>query len=253
MRITNNIRKGAFDKLINYKHYQPVVENKTDCVIFCHGRGERGAVDGSQIDLLEKLSGWPKFAKGKRPGSTTETGSIEYPFNIIAPQVAVTYNEILYWVVQWVVLKFGYKNIVVAGISMGNYAIYDMMKWDIGNHIKGFVACCGSQELAELPQTKKINGIAWHGTADTTVSYSNHKAFADAYNSAGGQLQFNSLEGVGHNAWDYAFKANPAEDKSLEFVNGIFADNKPQIIEYNFSELNLALDKAISVLQALKK
>jgi predicted esterase len=259
MRIQDYITKP-----FNFRYYRPLIENKTDCVIFCHGQGERGPADGSQITLVERNSGWPKFAKGKRPGGTVETGNIEYPFNIIAPQVVINYEEINRFVVPWVVSRFGYKNIILVGISMGNYAIYNMIRYEgdfLTKNVKGFVACCGAATPANAPKMSKLPGLAWHGTDDTIVKYADHKNFVDAYNAAGGKVEFMTLQGVKHDAWNYAFRANPTEDKSLEFVNGIFAANKvlppvpvPTTPIYNPDvEFNRTLELVKATIETLKK
>jgi len=252
MKITDRIQYPAFDKKVNFRHYETDSKN---CVIFCHGQGERGPADGSQISLVERNSGWPKFAKGVRPKSSTSTGTIEYPFNIIAPQIVSSYNtELNQWFPTWVRDKFRYDHIILAGISMGNYGIYDMMKYDIADVVRAFVACCGLQEINELTQTKKIPGIAWHGNKDSVVSHDSHKNFITQYNAAGGKVVWNTLDGVGHDAWNHAFKSNPAEDKSLQFVNNILSSLGTSQSAVDAKAVhNNAIDQSIASLTALKK
>ena len=200
-------------------------KNPKNVVLFQHGIGERGPADGSQIQLLEKLQGFPRFARGQRPWSSSVTGNIEYEFDIFAPQIVDNYdNEINPYILPFLNVEYGYTNIILAGISLGNYAAWKQtMKYPGRQFLRGIVAVCGSGNKADIPNMEKLPGIAWHGTADPTVSYSSHKSFVDAYNAAGGEVEWNALDGVAHNAWTYAFNADPSKDKSLQKVNQIFA------------------------------
>jgi predicted esterase len=228
MNIERLIQKDIGDGIkMNYMRYSNGSKN---VVVWYHGVGEEGPIDGSKIDLVEKLEGFPKFARGKRPWSSTITGSIEYPFDIIAVQVkkhsdfAQSYDFLKPRILPFLRDEYGYQNIIVGGISMGNYGAYRLIIDPPGKELlKGFVAICGSASTSSISSMVKLPGIAWHGTADPTVSYSGHKSFVDAYNAAGGQVEWNALDGVGHNAWTYAFNSDPSKDKSLQKVNQIFA------------------------------
>ena len=154
-------------------------------------------------------------------------GTVEYPFNIAAIQVELSYGNYLKSIPAWLMYRFGAENIIIAGISLGCIAAYDMMAWDKHNKVLGVVACCGNESVTAVPAHPVYKGIAWHGANDTTVSHSSHLNFVNEYNkqkgAQGGNIEFNSLPGVGHNAWDYAFKADESQDKSLAFVKGLFA------------------------------
>jgi dienelactone hydrolase len=260
MRIANYIKKQLFEptSFTTGRHYRQSV-NPFHCVLFLHGRGERGPADGSQLALIEKLAGFPKFAKGIRPGESTSRGTIEYDFDIYAPQVVATdlsYKEIMYSIVPWLEKYFGYTKIVIVGISMGGYGAYDILKNYTSRHaVKGVISVAGSAGVGEVQPMVKIPGMAFHGDADPTVKYADHKAFVDAYNAAGGQIEFVTLPGVAHNAWDHAFNADPSKDRALAFVNKMFAapvSGETSTVNVT-AEINLALDKAIAAISALKK
>lgn len=261
MKIQNQLQKHSFDKKINFRHYRS--GNNTDVVIFCHGIGERGLADGSEIALVERNNGWPKFAKGIRPGETVSRGNIEYPFDIMALQVSKEYNnyqEFFYHILPWATLYYGYKNVVLAGISMGCFGIYDMLKYDLGKNVKGVVACCGGADLSEIQYMVKVPGIAWHGDIDDSpAKYPAHKSFVEAYNAAGGAIEFITLPGVKHNAWDYAFNADQAKDRSLAFANKIFEANRvvaapaPTTQVDPIVEYNKGIAAAVAAVSALKK
>jgi hypothetical protein len=260
MKITNNIQKQAFTTKVNFRLYEASVKT-TDCVIFCHGQGERGVTDGSQLYEVEKLNGWPKLARGVRPGDITSTGQNEYPFNILAVQVINSYSEITSWIATWAALKFGYKSIIPIGISMGGFGVLDVLRLDLGARLfcKAFVSIAARQELPEIPTTLKLPGLAWAGMADPLlqVQYKDVVAYVEAYNAGGGNVELIGLEGVGHNAWDYAFNIDPTKDRTLAFVNKIFAENRfaaaPAVVYDPVAERNKVLTEAIGHLESMKK
>lgn len=259
MKITKEIQKKMFETNINFMHYRQGT-NPFNLVIFLHGRGERGPIDGSQIALVEKLAGFPRFAKGVRPGESTVRGNVEYPFDIMAPQVVasdLSYKEIMYSVVPFAEKYYGYKNIILVGISMGGYGAYDILKNYTSRHaVKAVVNVAGSADVSEVQYMVKIPGMAFHGDADPTVSYNNHKTFVDAYNAAGGSIEWVQLPGVGHNAWDHAFNADPAKDRALAFVKRMFAAPVAEtttVSGLSIADYNLALDKIVATANGLKK
>lgn len=251
MNITNHIREAYLSGTILYRKYSPVTPSNV-YVLFRHGIGEVGVIDGSELPEVEKNAGWPKFAKGIRPGATQETGSVEYPFNIIAVQMLTTnYSSIKSSVYAWLMYKYDAKVIIDAGISMGCYGLYDSMKYDPASRLKGIVAVCGDGDQNNVAIMPSVQGIAWHGDADPRVSITLHKQFVLAYNNfhipKGGEIKLNVLPGVQHDAWNHAFNADPTKDQSLIFVNNLIdslgssdsgeyeqgvEDTKKQIIAY---------------------
>ena len=224
MTITDHIQENYFGGQITYRLFQPIIPSK-NYVLFLHGMGEVGPLDGSELYETEKW-GWPGFAKGQSPHENQVMGSVEYPFNIVAIQVPSSYGNYLKGIIAWLYYRFQAENIVLAGISLGCIAAYDMLRWDTSNRVLGVVACCGNDSLSSVPLLPKFKGIAWHGDKDTTVGYASHYNFVQAYNAhhgPEGYIEWNKLEGVGHAAWNYAFKADPSQDKSLAFVNALFA------------------------------
>lgn len=228
---------GPNTKMTGLRYWRP--ENPKNLVLFYHGVGEEGPPDGSQLAELEILQGFPKFAKGKRPWGSTVTGSVEYDFDIIAVQVqkksnfAESYDFLIPFILPFLNSHYGYENIIIGGISMGNYGAWRTIINPPGREfLKGIIAICGScptgdvtingQKMATIPNQVKLPGIAWHGTADPTVGYSGHKGFVDKYNEAGGRIEFNALPNVNHAAWSHAFNSNPAKDRTLQKVYEIF-------------------------------
>lgn len=219
----------------NFMRYENGSKN---VVPWFHGVGESGPPDGSTLQLVEKLEGPPRFAKGIRPGASTVSGFIEYPFDIVAIQVErlsdvkTSYDFLRPHLFTFLHNEYGYENIIIGGISMGNYGAWRMIQKSTPGieRVKGIVAICGSGSI-NVSELKLLPGIAWHGYIDDVVSYKSHKVFVDSYNAAGGSVEFNTLttptfEGtpsIKHNAWTYAFNTNPAKDRTVQKVNEIFA------------------------------
>src|SRR5690606_22791213 len=127
--------------------------------------------------------------------------------------------------------EYGYENIIIGGISMGNFGAWRMIQKSTPGieYVKGIIAICGSGSIG-ASELKMLPGIAWHGYVDDVVGYASHKKFVDSYNAAGGSVEFNTLttptyEGtpsIKHNAWTYAFNTNPAKDRTRQKVEEIF-------------------------------
>lgn len=231
MNITQHIQKDIGSGIkMNYMRYSNGSKN---VVVWYHGVGEEGPTDGSKIDLVEKLEGFPRFARGKRPWSSTITGSIEYPFDIIAVQVkkhsdfAQSYDFLKPRIYLFLKEEYGYTNIIQGGISMGGYGSWRMLINPPGKELLcGFINICGSASTSSISSMVKLPGIAWHGTADPTVAFSGHKSFVDAYNEAGGSIEFNTLIDRAHNAWTYAFNTNIAKDRTAQKVIEMFTHSE---------------------------
>jgi predicted esterase len=246
MNITQHIQKDIGNGIkMNYMRYSNGSKN---VVVWYHGVGEEGPIDGSKIDLVEKLEGFPKFARGKRPWGSTITGSIEYPFDIIAVQVKkhsdfkLSYDFLKPRILPFLVEEYGYENIICGGISMGNYGAWRMIQKSTPGieRVKGIVAICGSGSIG-VSELKMLPGIAWHGYLDDVVAYSTHKNYVDGYNAAGGSVDFNTLPTVKHNAWTYAFNTNIAKDRTAQKVIEMFshAERDKKLKDFQTAKSNL--------------
>jgi predicted esterase len=265
MKITNVIKEPVFGGTVTARLYQPITPS-SNWVIWYHGMGQVGPDDGSQLNEVEFLPGFPKFAKGIRPGESTERGLMEYPFNIYAVQTEANYNFEKVVLATYIALKKKAKNLVVGGISLGGICTmesgFDFN--DLGGFIKGLLNCCGSFEVSKASRMRNIPILWWHGDQDTTVKYTDATPTnpngvrgaleaSNALKALGKPVEFITLQGVGHNAWDKAFTTAP-DDKSLAFVNRIFAAQEIQSTQaVDYSNYNLTIDKAIASLSALKK
>jgi predicted esterase len=227
MKISNIIKEAVFGNTFTARLYQPL-KGSNNWLIWYHGQGETGPDDGSQLDEVEKLPGFPKFAKGVRPDGK-DKGSIEYPFNILAVQTEANYNFEKTALATYIVGKRKVKNLIVGGISLGGIAAMESILDfnDIYGNIKGVLNCCGTIDVAKASRVRSVPVLWWHGDRDTTVKYSDPVKGAvqssAALQALGKPVEFITLPGVAHNAWDRAFTTDP-NDKSLAFVNRIFAE-----------------------------
>ena len=92
----------------------------------------------------------------------------------------------------------------VMGLSMGGFGTYDLLMRYSSMFAAG-VVMCGCADVNQASELAKIPIHAVHGTNDTvTVPYSEHKELADAIESiTDNQYTFETLQGYGHNVWDY--------------------------------------------------
>ena len=97
------------------------------------------------------------------------------------------------------------NRIYLTGLSMGGYATWELLQ-NYGEIFAAAVPVCGfgtemfAYKLVDIPIR------IYHGTADPTVSFSSSQDMYDAIVAAGGQkVELFPLEGVGHDAWLYAY------------------------------------------------
>jgi hypothetical protein len=206
-------------------HYAPEVPSKFGTIVL-HGIGEVGPADGSKMSLIEKW-GWPKVAKGIRPGETTSRGSFEFPFHIWAIQDDNYYDSKKFlplWVKNFLKLDV----IACTGLSLGGIGTLQMTYWDSLNMVLDFIApVCGNDNIAIAPQVRDIDGYAWHGDKDATVRYDLAMNYYRAYNSTPnrkGHIDIEILPGVGHEAWLQAYDVTPGKDKLLQWYLKKFAE-----------------------------
>lgn len=222
MKITDHAAEQFADKTITYRLYlaDPPSSNY---LIFGHGSGEVGPADGSNLPALEKNSGYPKFALGIRPGQVKVTGTTNYPFNIIAIQADKNYDNYKKFILYWVKYRFNPHKVGITGLSLGGMFTYDVWARDTLDNILCFVApVCGRGNTLNIPKVNPLPYNAWHGMLDTEVAFSADQSYYKAYNAMYPSLTiWHPIPGVGHNAWDYAYK----DSGLLQWMIQIFGDN----------------------------
>ncbi len=119
--------------------------------------------------------------------------------------------------------------IYLTGLSLGSFATWRMLEAYPDTFAAAVPVCGGAGYYA--PEVF-VNTPIWiyHGTADETVHISTSEQTYKAIEYAGGTLvNFSRLDGVGHNAWDYAYT-----DRNM--FSWLFAQNKKthQSLSYKY-------------------
>ncbi len=97
------------------------------------------------------------------------------------------------------------ERVYLTGISLGSFATWDMLE-GYPNYFAAAVPVCGGNGSSICQSFIDTPIWIFHGTDDKTVSYSGSLSTYNAIKSAGGKkIKMTTLEGVDHNAWDYAY------------------------------------------------
>lgn len=238
---TDNIKDIFYDKqsgntlpyrLYIPKHYSQ--SQKHPVILFLHGAGEIGTDNVQQLNNLNNMfeyngdivsnafilcpqsSGWWNLDRDQPNDYNGTLGSAVHLLEEIMQKYSCDSNRIY-----------------VMGLSMGGYATWALLE-RCGDIFAAGVPICGGGNTDKGAAYVDIPIKIYHGTADTTVSFSSSQAMYNAIINAGGQkVDFIQLEGVGHNAWDYAFS-------DREMFYWMFAQNKAENpngeYEYEHSE-----------------
>jgi hypothetical protein len=212
--IANNVINytgGTSTSLTGREYLSPVATDTL--VIALHPDELRGPADGSQLNRLETIDWWPKFAK-----------TVDYPFNIFAVQNSgSTFHYLLKNIIKAMKARYNPKNIVLLGIGRGAFDVYNILSENTDPEIKLVITVSGgSDRTGSIFKWPGVKGIAWHGNNDSRYPIQAHQQTVSDYNrhhgSKGGNIQFNAISGVGYEAWNVAFNPDPAKDQSLKFV-----------------------------------
>lgn len=194
MIITSHISENAFGDAVTYKLYRPVIPSG-NYLLFFHGVGEVGPIDGSELFEVER-NGYPEHAKK----------GFEFPFNIVAVQAQSSYAQIRKFLPAYIQLKYKADVIIATGLSMGGYCTFDIGKYDYLRIVYAIAPVCGGANKADAAAYPNLPAWAFHGDKDTVVPFSRSKAFVDEYNKTHEiKFKYTLYPGVDHNAWDKAY------------------------------------------------
>lgn len=96
------------------------------------------------------------------------------------------------------------SRVYVMGASMGGYATWQMAM-SMPERFAAAVPICGGGMYWNAPRLKNLPVWAFHGSEDNVVRAEESRKMVDAVNAAGGDAHLTVYDGVGHNAWDYAY------------------------------------------------
>lgn len=165
-------------------------------VVFLHGAGERG----DDISLLYKHG----FLKHVKEGKN-------YPFIIVAPQCPFekywgNYTESLNVFLDSIIEEYNVDvdRIYLTGLSMGGTGTWHWLLASPERFAAG-VPICGTGVYWNAYKVRTLPLWVFHGNKDTIVPIRESEAMVESLNNIDGNVKFTVLDGVGHNAWEYAY------------------------------------------------
>jgi predicted peptidase len=108
--------------------------------------------------------------------------------------------------------------IYLTGQSLGGYGTFYMVmkRPDL---FAAAIPVCGGGDPTEASKFRGVPLWAFHGTGDPVVAVQRSREMVEAIRSVGGSAALTEYEGVGHNAWEFAY-AEP------ELLNWLYAQHK---------------------------
>lgn len=97
------------------------------------------------------------------------------------------------------------KRIYVTGLSMGGYGTWSLLQ-DYGHLFAAGIPVCGGGDTDKVEALLEIPIKIYHSLDDDTVPFSTSQNMYNAITAAGGKkAEFIQLDGIGHEAWKYAY------------------------------------------------
>jgi predicted peptidase len=199
-------------RLLVPKNYSK--NKKYPLVVFYHGAGERGTdnkiplahIAGLFLDSINRHN-FPCFVlipqcpKGKRwvevdwgADSHTQPEQISTPLNLSLKVVDHLKSK----------YKIDKQRIYVTGLSMGGYAV-----WDVITRCPELFACavpiCGGGDETKAEKIKDLPIWAFHGALDKVVKPHRSRNMIEAIKKLGGKPQYTEYENVQHGSWKNAY------------------------------------------------
>jgi len=185
-------------------------QKKYPLVLWLHGGGARGDNPGIILSWGDKHG--PLFLA--RPDNQSA-----YPCFILAPQcptgklwanpfadTILVETRLLLEILDSIQTEFAVDStrLYVMGISMGGYAIWDLIarKPDL---FAAAAPICGGGNPSKARLMVNTPIWAFHGDEDELVGVEESRRMIEAIKQAGGKPKYTEYKGVGHNAWERAF------------------------------------------------
>ena len=165
-------------------------------VIFLHG-------SGSSIEDIEKI-------RTGGPPQLFETGK-DSAFILLAPQLYANVPwdvERVHAMVLEVINEHNVdiRRIYVTGLSRGGFGCWELAV--TYPDLFAAVAPISARDIPGVERLKTSNIWIFHGQDDDGVPWQGSQFMYNRLNNAGANVQLSLLEGVGHNAWDYAYSSD---------------------------------------------
>lgn len=176
-------------------------------ILFLHGIGEKGD------------DGWKQVAVGLGPAIMLDSAA--WNFIVMFPQMPagkksnwMQFEALLLGIVENTKKEYSIddKRLYLTGLSMGGYGTW-MLAAKHPDRFAAIAPICGGGIPGDAEKIKDLPIWCFHGDADKSVPLSASQKMIDAVKAAGGDPRFTVYKGVGHNAWDRAYR----EEKLAEW------------------------------------
>ena len=208
-------------------------------LLFLHGAGERGNDNVNQLNLVidDLFATRPELLENTiiiAPQCPTDDQWVNTPWGdgnysvdeIPESKALKTALKIL----DEVSTAYGgdRAQTYIMGVSMGGYGTWDA----IMRHPELFAAAvpiCGAADPTKAEVLKDMPIRTYHGSSDNVVPPEGTRLMSRAIRSAGNKdFYFKSLNGVGHNAWDYA----AVDTEMIDWLyTHTLAERYPEVLE----------------------
>ena len=193
------------DKYFNFNYVKNLPKDfdeskKYPIVFFLHGSGERG----NDLDAAS-LHGYMKYVR---------ENDADYPFIFIAPQCPLDkfwgcYTESLLGFVDYIcaTLPVDMDRVNLTGLSMGGTGTW-MLAMAAPEKFAAIAPVCGSGIYWNGAALSKTPVFVYHGDCDDVVPIQDSIEMIKSVNKNGGKAEIKILYGVGHDAWNEAYKGD---------------------------------------------
>lgn len=200
MLINESFEKTVSRKIkFNYLCYTPKDYNKEQkypLLLFLHGAGERG----NDISLVGQYGFFKQAAEGK-----------EFPFVMVGPQCPFdqywgNHLESLNDFLDEIIEKYNIdeKRVYISGLSMGGTGTWHLLM-AYPERFAAAAPICGTGVYWYAVRIANKPIWVFHGDQDNIVPIKESYSMVEALKLRGNNPKFTVFEGVGHNAWDFAY------------------------------------------------
>lgn len=181
-------------------------------VVFFHGAGERGFENEHQLDhCVQQIADHMPKAIILVPQCSHKDQWVDTPWgngSYSTDDVPESYElEAVMSLVDQIMQDYSVnkETVYAMGISMGGYAVWDVMIRHNDVFAAG-VAVCGAGDPSKAEVLKDTPMFVFHGTADDAVPVSGSTDMVEAIQAIGGtKVQYTEYEGAGHGIWGLVF------------------------------------------------
>jgi hypothetical protein len=135
------------------------------------------------------------------------------------------------WSVFEAVVDDGFTSVDITGLSLGGMAVIRAMRYNDDPaypdwphlQIKSCGIVCGKDDQKRYASFAKVPIKCWHDPDDSTMPYNGIKMLVDSARAYGGEAELVTIDGYGHNAWNYAYDRTK-EDNYYVWLESFYHD-----------------------------